>query len=131
AERLVALIQDKRPGSEVSMLAHQLRWSIIRAYNVEVAPQRPPDLRAVPVLYQTQCAACHGLQGQGDGPAGAHLDPAPSNFHERQRMDQRSLYGFYSTIPLGLQGTAMARFNTLSEDERWALAFYITTLASD
>jgi high-affinity iron transporter len=117
-EQLVALIQNKRPGSEVSTLAQQLRWHIIHAYNVEVAPKRPPDLQMAAELYQTQCAACHGLQGQGDGPAGAHLDPIPSNFHDRQRMDQRSIYGLYSTISLGVQGTAMASFRTLSEDER-------------
>jgi high-affinity iron transporter len=130
-EQLVALIQDKRPGPEVSALAQQLRWNIIHAYDVEVAPQRPPDLHMAAELYQTQCAACHGLQGQGDGPAGANLDPAPSNFHDRQRMDQRSIYGLYSTITLGVQGTAMASFSTLSEDERWALAFYVSALADD
>jgi high-affinity iron transporter len=130
-EQLVALIQDKRPGPEVSALAHQLRWHIIHAYNVEVAPKRPPDLHMAAELYQTQCAACHGLQGQGDGPAGANLDPTPSNFHDRQRMDQRSIYGLYSTITLGVQGTAMASFRTLSEDERWALAFYVSALADD
>ena len=131
AEQLVTLIQDRRPGPEVSALAHQLRWSVIRAYNVAVAPQRPPDLRAAAGLYQAQCAACHGLQGQGDGPAGANLAPSPSNFHDRQRMEQRSIYGLYSTITLGVQGTAMASFRTLSEDERWGLAFSISTLASD
>src|SRR5215510_7408340 len=41
---LVGLIQDRRRGPEVSALAHQLRWSIIQAYNVEVAPKRPPNL---------------------------------------------------------------------------------------
>ena len=131
AEQLVGLIQDKRPGLEVSAFAQQLRWSVIRAYNVEVAPKRPPDLRTAAALYQAQCAACHGLQGQGDGPAGTNLDPAPSNFHDHQRMEQRSVYGFYSTITLGVQGTAMASFRALSDDERWALAFYISTLASD
>src|SRR5262245_6565048 len=130
-EQLIALIQDKRPGPEVSALAHQLRGHVIHAYNVEVAPKRPPDLHMAAELYQTQCAACHGLQGQGDGPAGANLDPAPSNFHDRQRMDQRSIYGLYSTITLGVQGTAMASFRTLSEDERWALAFYVSALADD
>ena len=129
-EQLVRLIQDKRPGLEVSALAQQLRWNIIHAYNVEVAPHRPPDLRSGAALYQTYCAACHGPQGYGDGPAGVNLDPAPSNFHDHQRLDQRSIYGLYSTITLGVQGTGMASFRTLSEDERWALAFYISNLAS-
>jgi high-affinity iron transporter len=130
-EQLVALIQDQQPGPEVSALAQQLRWNIIHAYNVEVAPKRLPDFHMAAELYQAQCAACHGLQGQGDGPAGAHLDPTPSNFHDRPRMDQRSIYGLYSTITLGVQGTAMASFRTLSEDARWALAFYISALADD
>jgi high-affinity iron transporter len=130
AEQLVTLIQGRRPGPEVAALAHQLYWHVIRTYNVEIAPKRPPDLATAAVLYQGQCAACHGLHGQGDGPAGANLDPAPSNFHDRQRMDQRSIYGFYSTMTLGVEGTGMASFRTLSEDERWALAFYVSTLAS-
>jgi high-affinity iron transporter len=130
AEQLVTLIQGRRPGPEVAALAHQLYWHAIRTYNVEIAPKRPPDPSSAAVLYQGQCAACHGLQGQGDGPAGASLDPAPSNFHDRQRMDQRSIYGFYSTMTLGVEGTAMASFRMLSEDERWALAFYVSTLAS-
>ena len=81
-------------------------------------------------LYQTQCAACHGLQGQGDGPAGANLDPTPSNFHDRQRMDQRSIYGLYSTITLGVQGTAMASFRA-ERGRALGLAFYVSALADD
>ena len=130
AEQLVTLIQDRRPGPEVSALAHRLYRRVIRTYNVEIAPKRPPDLASAALLYQDQCAGCHGLQGQGNGPVSASLDPAPSNFHDRQRMDQRSIYDFYMTLTLGVQGTAMASFRTLSEDERWALAFYINTLAS-
>jgi high-affinity iron transporter len=129
AEELVELIHDKRPGPDVASLAQQLRWNIIRAYQVEVAPKRPPDLRSGASLYQTQCISCHGPQGQGDGPAAASLNPRPSNFHDRQRLDQRSIYGLYSTITLGVHGTAMASFRTLKEEERWALAFYVGSFA--
>jgi high-affinity iron transporter len=128
AAQLIALIQAKSPGPEVAALATQLRWSVIRAYNVEVAPKRPPVLRTAAPLYQAQCSACHGPQGQGDGPAAASLDPPPSNFHDHQRMDQRSVYSLYSTITLGVQGTGMSSFQTLNEDERWALAFYVSDL---
>ena len=129
ADELINGIQGKRPGFEVSTLAQQLRWSIIHAYDVEVAPKRPPDLRTAAALYPVQCAACHGPEGHGDGPAAASLDPSPSNFHDRHRMDQRSVYSLYSTITLGVQGTGMSAFQILSEDERWSLAFYISNLA--
>jgi high-affinity iron transporter len=130
ADELISSIQGKRVGPEVAALAQQLRWSIIRAYDMEVAPKRPPDLRNAAALYQAQCATCHGPEGHGDGPAGAALDPAPRNFHDRQRMDQRSVYSLYSTITLGVEGTGMAGFQQLSEEERWALAFYVSNLAS-
>ena len=128
ADRLVALVKDKRPGVEVADLANQLRWAIIEAYGVEVAPKRPPDLRPAAALYAAQCAACHGATGLGDGPAGQGLDPRPSNFHDRDRMAQRSVYGLYSTITLGVNGTGMASFRGLGEEQRWALAFYVANL---
>jgi high-affinity iron transporter len=131
ATQLIALIQAKSPGPEVAALATHLRWGVIRAYNVEVAPQHLPDLRTAASLYQSQCSGCHGPQGQGDGPAAASLDPSPSNFHERQRMDQRSLYSLYSTVTLGVQGTGMSSFRMLGDEERWALAFYVGNLAHD
>jgi high-affinity iron transporter len=129
ADELISRIQGRRSGDEVSALAQQLRWAIIRAYGVEVAPKRPPDEQSAATLYRSQCAACHGPEGRGDGPLAASLEPRPSDFHERQRMDQRSLYSLYSTITLGVQGTAMSGFQGLSEDERWSLAFYVSNLA--
>ena len=31
-------------------------------------------------LYEDKCALCHGRNGEGDGPAGAALDPRPADF---------------------------------------------------
>ncbi|MCA9531823.1 MAG: c-type cytochrome [Myxococcales bacterium] len=31
-------------------------------------------------IFSSRCAACHGPQGKGDGPASAGLDPHPRNF---------------------------------------------------
>jgi high-affinity iron transporter len=129
AEQVVSGIQGKRPGPEVAALAQRLRWAIIRAYDVEVAPKRPPALRTVAALYQAQCAACHGPEGHGDGLAGASLNPSPSDFHDRHRMEQHSVYSLYSTITLGVQGTAMSGFQMLRHDDRWALALYVSNLA--
>src|SRR5215470_8759598 len=128
ADRLVALVKDKRPGPEVSALATRLRWAIIKAYAVEVAPRHPPDLREAAALYATQCASCHGAEGRGDGPAGQSLEPRPANFHDLERMAQRSVYGLYSSITLGVEGTAMASFRGLGDAERWGLAFYVAGL---
>lgn len=31
-------------------------------------------------VFSRQCVSCHGQEGAGDGPAGAALDPAPTDF---------------------------------------------------
>lgn len=131
AETLKARIDAKAPGAEVSKLASSLRWRVIEAYKLTVAPKSVPDLKRGAALYAAQCAACHGAQGRGDGPAAKGLDPAPSNFHDGERMAQRSLYGLYSTITLGVAGTSMSGFGQLTEGERWALAFYVGALGLD
>jgi high-affinity iron transporter len=128
ADRLLAIVRDKRPGAEVASLAGELRRALVKVYDVQVAPRRPPELGRAPALYATHCASCHGDVGRGDGPAGRSLDPRPSNFHDRDRMAQRSVYSLYSTITLGVGGTAMTGQADLTEDERWALAFYVSNL---
>ena len=128
ANALKGAIDAKAAGAEVSRLATDLRWQVIDAYKLAVAPKRAPEIDRGKALFAAQCAACHGATGRGDGPAGKGLEPPPSNFHDAERMAQRSLYGLYSTISLGVAGTSMQGYSQLSEDERWALAFYTGTL---
>ena len=131
AGALKADVLAHAPGTEITRQATTLRWAVIKAYDLAVTPKRAPDLGEGAALYATHCASCHGMQGRGDGPAAAGLEPAPANFHDAGRMAQRSLYGLYSTITLGVQGTGMAGYRALSEDDRWALAFYAGGLGLD
>ena len=34
-------------------------------------------------IFSERCAACHGANGKGDGPAAANLKPRPIDFHSR------------------------------------------------
>ena len=131
AESLRARIEAKAPGEEVSRLANALRWEVIAAYNIAVAPKRAPDLRLGRQRYAVVCSSCHGAEGRGNGPAAKGMSPAPADFHDSARMSQRSAYSLYSTISLGVGGTAMPAFRQLSDDERWALAFYVASLGVD
>ena len=124
AGRLARRVGEKAPAPEIAGIASKLRWAVIGAYNVQVAPKAAPSLAKGAELYRTLCVACHGVEGRGDGPAGAKLDPKPSDFHDAERMSQRSAYGLYNTISLGVAGTGMTSFKQLSEQDRWALAFH-------
>ncbi len=131
ARELLARVQAKAPGPQVSALAADVRADVIRTWRLVVAPRQTPDLQRGATLYSAQCAMCHGAQGRGDGPAAKGLDPAPSNFHDADRMRQRSLYGLYNTVSLGVKGTSMRPFNDLSEADRWSLAFFLAAMRAD
>ena len=131
ARELLARIEAKVPGSEISALADQLHSGVIQAWRLTVAPRQPPDLRQAGELFAQHCTACHGTQGRGDGPLAKGMKPAPRNFHDDTRMRQHSLYGLYNTISLGVRGTPMRAFRELSEADRWALAFFVAGLRTD
>src|SRR5262245_42317898 len=120
ARGLEKLVRDKAAPPAVAEASRILRLALVSAYKLRIAPRGAPPLGAAPALYARYCAGCHGAQGRGDGPAGKGLEPAPSSFHDHERLAQRSVYGLYNTISLGVEGTSMVAFTQLSEDQRWA-----------
>jgi high-affinity iron transporter len=131
AHKLLTRIEAKASGNEISALADQLLVQVIQAWKLRVAPRQAPDIPHGEELFAQHCAACHGTQGKGDGPLAKGMNPAPRNFHDEPRMRQRSLYGLYNTITLGVRGTPMRAFSELSEADRWALAFVTAGLRTD
>ncbi|MCG8392486.1 MAG: FTR1 family protein [Pseudomonadales bacterium] len=126
ADALQQAVQDKAGEPRIKELAQSIRATLVTVYGIPVSPKSAPDLARAAELYQSQCAACHGKEGHGDGPAGAALEPAPTDFTEVARYDGRSLLGLHTTITQGVEGTGMAAYgDTLSEADRWALAFYV------
>ena len=102
----------------------------------EVLPS-PQSLATGRSLYlQMQCASCHGVRGQGDGPAsgtladdfGNQIWPTdltnPSNF-----KFGRSMLDIFRIFSTGLNGTPMPSYaQTLPDTARWNLANYVWSL---
>jgi len=128
AARLRQAVADKADPAAVAQLAHALAGAVLKAYPFPIAPAQVPDLRRGAQLFQAQCAACHGAQGHGDGPAAARLDPKPTALAEPLRAKERSLFALHQIISSGVNGTAMASFGALPDADRWALAFFVGTL---
>jgi high-affinity iron transporter len=127
-EQLMAMIRSKSSATEVSKLARELQQNAIRLAEIQVAPTAWPDVANGAKLYQANCVSCHGVQGNGDGIAGAALDPKPANFHDPDLVWNSAPYKFFNTIRLGVPGTGMAAFPHFSDQEVWALAFYLKSL---
>jgi high-affinity iron transporter len=125
ARALEAAIAARAAPAEIERRAHGLAGRLLAAYPVPLAPQRVPDLARGAALYAEHCASCHGATGRADTPAARALDPAPVAFADRDRARHRSLFGLYQVIGQGLEGTAMQSFASLSDADRWALAFHV------
>ena len=129
AATLRSKVEAKAPGPVIAKLAHQLGADLLKAYPVPLAPAQLPDLKRGNELFQTNCAACHGATGHGDGPAARSLDPKPVNFADRERARQRSIFALEQVIDQGIAGTAMQSFSSLPVQDRWDLAFKVGTFA--
>ena len=95
-------------------------------------------------IYFRRCSFCHGLLGDGEGPAAEFLDPRPRDFtlgtfkfRTTQSGELPTDEDLFRTVSRGLPGTGMQAFdsdrikNGLSEAERWAVIAYIETFAPE
>ncbi len=97
---------------------------------------KPEALARAETLYARDCAACHGPDGRGSGPAGANLpgmakmDPAmpkgPANFTDAAAMLAASDALLQGKLLRGGMGTGMPEFGSLySDEELWAVITYL------
>lgn len=128
AAQLRGLIEEKSTATIVSTNARELAGALLTAYPVPVSPRKSPDLKLGAQLFKAQCASCHGSLGRGDGPLAASLNPPPIALSGHERARERSLFSLHQIITQGVKGTSMPAFAQLSEDERWALAFFSSNL---
>ena len=78
-------------------------------------------------VFITNCDACHGPQGHGDGQASAALDPAPKNLPELARTVGDD-YLFWR-IAVGKDGTSMVAWKGVLTDEQiWQTVAFIRAL---
>lgn len=85
-------------------------------------------------IFQANCAACHGPEGQGDGPAAETLEPKPATLADGMMMDMLSDGYLFWRVSRGGQmapfNSAMPAWETgLSEEQRWQVISYVRTLA--
>ena len=92
-------------------------------------------------LFRKHCVQCHGISGDGRGPAAALLAPYPRDFRRGSFKFKSTPIGkkpthsdIVRTLEQGLPGTAMPAFGTLNDSEEFAddvdaLAHYVRFLA--
>lgn len=88
-------------------------------------PARRADAAAGATSFAAHCQRCHGVQGAGDGPLAAALDPAPPDWTDPANMADETPAWFFRAVSRGVLGGGMQRFDTvLDEQERWDVAYF-------
>jgi cytochrome c oxidase cbb3-type subunit I/II len=89
-------------------------------------------------LYGTaKCWECHGESGRADGPSAAQLKDdfdrpiRPTDFTRGQLKGGAQVVDVFRTMTNGLDGSPMPSFaDTMSDDERWAISYYVLSLSA-
>ena len=103
------------------------------------------QLEKAALLYAKNCAACHGENGDGQGPgadalvaqgvtqdAQLGISGAPAVFADPERMLGGTSEVYYAKLRRGGMGTGMPGFGSLfTPDETWALGNFLWTFVFD
>ena len=88
------------------------------------------------LIYEVNCAACHGPEGLGDGPAAEALDPKPASLADAQMMEDMTDGALFWRVR---EGGILEPFNSamppwkdvLSEDETWQVITFLREFAEE
>jgi len=130
----------ERPGVASTPTAAVPRAAKITFSEFAVAPKpavTPELLARGKTLYAQNCAACHGIKGDGKGDAAAFLAPKPRNFVAANYRLRSTATGnlptdvdLFREISLGVPGTPMPPWKRmLGDDDRWALVEYVKSFS--
>lgn len=100
-------------------------------------PPIDPKLAPGKTVYEQHCAACHGANGDGKGPASIWLFPRPRNFSAGFFKIKSTAAGFLptdndllQTITRGMPGSSMPSFTYLNEQQRRDVVDYVKHLTA-
>ena len=125
---LQRMIAAKGDPIDVAKLARGIQRRVIDVTHLAVAPVKWPNVPRGKELFAANCTSCHGVDGRGDGPAAAALEPKPANFQDQQTMTDLTPLQVFDTARLGVPGTPMPPFPALSDEDLWNVAFYVISM---
>lgn len=93
------------------------------------------QLRHGQTVYQDHCVQCHGVSGDGDGPAAIYLYPRPRDYRKGMFKFITTPYGakpvrsdLVRTVRQGIRGTSMPAFSLLPAADLEAVVDYVLVL---
>jgi len=122
----VGNLEKFMPGFS-SGLTDRERWDVV-AYSFSLSTS-PAEMAQGKMLYDANCAECHGETGMGDGEQAASLSTAPASWvKDQSRLAALSAQDMAQIMAGGLDGHPSFA-NELDESERYQVAAYIRGLS--
>ena len=117
------------PPDSVPVSRPPYLWSAQSLAQANPVPADPVSLQRGAILFSLNCAVCHGLTGQGDGPVVKFWSKdarTPANLTDPQtaKLSDSAIYTFISQ---GIGAMPPLREN-LTERQRWDVVNYVRTL---
>lgn len=121
------LLDERAKGNEA--IIHDWFQSTWR----NVRNPMPPSIRSLThgkQVFTTNCIGCHGLKGDGKGPATYFIsNPAPRNFTDASQQLYFSDGEMYDAILFGVDGTAMPPWgDLLTVNDIWDTVNFLRTI---
>jgi DMSO reductase family type II enzyme heme b subunit len=134
------LTQVKAVTGGGSILQSPMKIALIYLSGLVALSAATFELQALPAgqaVYDQHCAACHGVNGDGNGSASVWLYPKPRDFSAGQ-FKIKSTPGqalptdddLLQSVTRGLPGSSMPSFSYLSESERRDVVAYVKHLTA-
>ena len=127
-DSIEAAMAAKRPSLELSALNQRFAASLGSEAALEL-PKQPLSLAIGEQIYRTNCVSCHGAAGLGDGPAAASLNPKPPAIGDAAFVHDVTPAMMFRKISIGVTGTAMPAFSSLTPEQRWNVVMYRDVVA--
>ncbi len=131
---------------ETTQLSHELRSLVEKTLIERTGTRANPrllgaddtlsdHLRLGADVFARLCQGCHGVTGDGNGPAAKYLDPRPRDYRSGIFKFTSTPYGMkprqedlVRTIRKGIYGTSMPSFALLPDEELRAVVDYVLAL---
>jgi mono/diheme cytochrome c family protein len=110
---------------------------VVHSASSPASAPKAPAASSGSAVYQQHCAACHGLKGEGDGPAAVWLYPKPRRFTSGLFKIRSAPASFlptdedlFQTVTRGMPGSSMPSFTYLTEQQRREVVQYVKELTA-